>query len=138
MTSWLPKSILERWITPEEIGSPHVPSLFRVDMSEWRACVATHVPCEICSCTATSCRSIRSAHIRSEGLIYRRPISIQRARNLGARAMPPYAPRIRRLILRLHEFLELRFRDVSECFFFFAVPPKRYDQQVIGPMIPWS
>lgn len=69
-----------------------------------------------------------------------RLIGDRRPQNAGER-MPgpvrlPYAPRLRRLRLQPEQCLWVGKRDLSNCFYLFAVDEARLARQVIGPRIP--
>ena len=52
------------------------------------------------------------------------------------RACLPYAPRLKRILLKNGYSLRLNLRNVCDCFYLFQVDDKRLKRQVIGPNMP--
>ena len=128
----LPKSVPEWWIAPEEVDAPHVTSCFHVDMSEWTACVRRMFranfglelpPDSCCPSLAAGALPVLRSKVKDRFGGDRCPFNAHEI--LVHRALRPSAPRMRRLILCIHETLELHFRNAS-------------DPQVTAARIPWT
>ena len=140
---WLPACVAHDVCNPEDpdaLGDDS--SFFAVTQRQWRVCVRRMLRCKrACMLSppsldprlASGLFAVAKGEGRDRIIGDRRPLN-SRERTIG-RAHLPHCPRLRRLILKKSETVQITIRDTRDCFCLYDGPPSRVTTQVIGPRI---
>ena len=148
MDSWLSSATREKWDNPERaVGADEkIPrGFFKVDMREWRKVVrrahraGLFVPI---NANVSPSHMAAGAFPVPKDVDKDRFIGDRRPRNFIeasiGRVGLPYAPRLRRILLRHKHGLSISIRDIKNFFPILGVKKSRLHKQVIGPRVPLS
>jgi len=148
MDSWLSSATREKWNNPERaVGADEkIPrGFFKVDMREWRKVVrrahraGLFVPINANvspSHMAAGAFPVPKDPDKDRFIGDRRPRNFIEA-SIGKVGLP-YAPRLRRILLRHKHGLSISIRDIKNFFPILGVKKSRLHKQVIGPRVPLS
>ena len=146
LCKWLCPSLLESFNSPDSSDAETAKAgfYFGADPVQWRACLRRMARARLLR--------VLPSHTGSQRLVsgafavakdHRdRFIGDRRRQNekerLIHRVCLPYAPRLKRILLKNGYSLRLNLRDVRDCFYLFQVDDKRLKRQIIGPRVPES